>query len=240
MVNRTLSVAVLLFIALTGCSTAVEGQPVGTVGGDARSVVRMLPDLSELSTVMGAPMRVGDDGAAGGTDLRDLDNDESAGECLGVKRTGARRAYLAPHIRDAVANAWETVNPDPNFNVHVAVVELDTVDDAQSAYARISSQWQQCRGKTVYAMNPAGTERLFAYEFTRVDESEGMLTASEMQSTVNVPSQPTPSQRALTVVSQYLVDSDVYSMNWHTGDPIVTDNAVALAHLIASKIDSSV
>ncbi|UEA50380.1 sensor domain-containing protein [Mycobacteroides abscessus] len=237
--NRALPVAVLLFIALTGCTAAVEGEPVGTVGGGARSVVRMLPDRGELSAVIGARMQFGNDGAAGGTDLRDLDSDDSAGGCLGVKRSGARRAYPASHIRDAVANAWETVNTDPHFNVHVAVVELDSVDDAQAAYSRITAQWQQCRGKTVYAMNPAGTERLFAYQFTRVDGSEGMLTANVMQSTVNLSSQSTPSQRALTAVSQYLVDADVYSMSWRTGDPIVTDNAEAVAHLIASKIDSS-
>lgn len=226
-------------VVLAGCSTLVQGEPVGAIGGAERSVVRALPDLAELAAAMGAPMRIGEGGSVGGTDLRDLDSDDAAGECLGVKRSGARRAYLTPDIRDAVANAWETINRSPHFDVHVAVVEMDSVDDAQAAYAQMTSQWQQCRGKTIYSMNPAGTEKLFSYEFTRVDESNGMLTAVDMESMANGTTQPTPAQRALTVVSQYLVDADVYSMSWRTGNPIVTDNAVAVARLIASKINSA-
>ncbi|RIT31393.1 sensor domain-containing protein [Mycobacteroides abscessus] len=239
--SRIFLVAVLVVVVVAGCSTTVQGNPIGQLARDesVRSVVRALPDLAELSSVMGVAMRTGEGGVVGGSDLRDLDDDDSAGECLGVKRTGARRAYLAADIRDAVENHWETVNARPHFDVNVAVVELDSVDDAQASYARIGAQWRQCRGKTVYSMNPTGTERLWAYEFTRVDESNGMLTAVDMESMANGTTQSTPAQRALTVVSDYLIDVDVYSMSWRTGDPIVTDNAVAVAHLIASKINSS-
>lgn len=153
-----------------------------------------------------------------------------------------RQGFEGAPVRTASESTWKTSTdstlfPVPDFDVTLGVVELDTPEHAQSHYAALVTRWTGCQARTVVQHNFGGSGKDLTSQITRVSDTNGMVTAVVMESAFG--DRPSPSQRALTSAGRYAIDVEVSNTSWHTGDPIGTDNAVAVARMVAERINST-
>lgn len=245
-VNRALPAALLVAV-LTGCSGTVEGQAVkpsaSAVAASARTFAQVLPDEPAMSEALGSPMQNPYPRPPGGLSaLPDGTGGAMPVECVILRTAAMRQGFEGAPVRTASESTWQTSTdstlfPVPDFDVTLGVVELDTPEHAQNHYAALVTLWTGCQGRTLVQHNFGGSGKDLTSEITRVNDTEGMLTAVVMESAFG--DRPAPSQRALTSAGRYLIDVEVSDTSWHTGDPIGTDKAVAVARMVAERINST-
>lgn len=244
--NRTLPAAALLVAVLTGCST-VEGQAVkpsaSAVAASARTLAQVLPDEAAMSEALGSPMKNPYPRPPGGLSaLPDGTGGATPTECVILRTAAMRQGFEDAPVRTASESTWKTSTdatlfPVPDFDVTLGVVELDTPEHAQSHYTALVTRWAGCQGRTVVQHNFGGSGKDLTSQITRVSDTSGMLTAVVMESAFG--DRPSPTARALTSAGRYVIDVEVGDTSWHTGDPIGTDNAVAVARMVAERINST-
>ncbi|WP_165803785.1 sensor domain-containing protein [Mycobacteroides abscessus] len=245
MTRRVLLLAISSIVVVAGCSAAVDGDPAaGRVAGSGLPpIAQVLPGDSAMSGVLGSPMRTEFPRLPGGLDaLPGGVGDASPVECVGVRAAALRQSYEDAPVRAASESTWKTATdstlfPTPDFRITLGVIELDTPESARRQYSSLVSRWSWCQGRTVVEHNVGGSGGTFTSEVTRVADAEGMLTAVVLESAWG--DRPLPNQRALTAASRYLIDVSVTDTSWHTGGSVEPINAVAVARLVADKINST-
>lgn len=241
------AVALLAVVALAGCSGTVEGQAVkpsaSAVAASARTFARVLPDEPAMSETLGSPMKNPYPHPPGGLSaLPDGTGGAIPVECVIVSRAAMRQGYEGAHVRTASESTWQTSTdstmfPKPDYKVTLGVVELDTPEHAQNHYAALVTRWTGCQGRTVVQHNFGGSGSELTSQITQVSDTTGMLTAVVMESAFG--DRPSPTARALTSTGRYVIDVEVGDTSWHTGDSIGTDKAVAVARMVAERINST-
>ncbi|MBN7385451.1 sensor domain-containing protein [Mycobacteroides abscessus] len=245
--DRALPAAALLVAVLTGCSGTVEGQAVkpsaSAVAASARTFAQVLPDEPAMSETLGSPMKNPYPRPPGGLSaLPDGTGGATPIECVGVRNAAMRQSFEGAAVRTASESTWHTRSPStmfpvPDFDLTLGVVELDTPEHAQNHYAVLVTRWTGCQGRTVVQHNFGGSGKDLTDEITQVNDTHGMLTSVVMESAFG--DRPSPNQRALTVASRYVIDVRISDSSWHTGDPIGADKAVAVARMVAERINST-
>lgn len=244
--NLAPTVALLTAVTLlAGCSDAVEGQAIKPAGSDAgtRTFAQVLPDEPAMSEALGSPMKDPYPRPPGGLSaLPDGTGGATPTECVIVRRAAMRQGFEGAPVRTASESTWKTSTdatlfPVPDFDVTLGVVELDTPEHAQSHYAALVARWTKCQGQTVVQHNFGGSGKDLTDTITNVSDTNGMLTAVVMESAFG--DRPSPTQRALTSAGRYLIDVEVADTSWHTGDAVSPDKAVAVARMVAERINST-
>lgn len=229
---------------LAGCSTAVSGPAVTVSPPPAppqRPVSELLPNDAELSTALGSSMRSRYGGRSGGIEI--LPNgkaDAAPVECLPVQSPAMRYTYEGAPVRAATRLTWATNTdtnrfPTPDFRTTTGIIELDTLAIARTWYARFSTQWHQCQGRTVTVH--AGTKRLIAHEITSVSDIGNRITSILLLSGYNT-RRPAIVQRVLAQEDRYLIDTETIDFTDDRQTPPTTGNAETIADLIAHKINT--
>lgn len=182
--------------------------------GPVRDLTTVLPSSAEVGEIAGNPLS--DNGAhpaVGGIDV--LPNgirDNSAAnpvDCLGPVSPFMRLVYEKGDVRGA---AWQEFS---NFggsqavsSVDVGVVEFSSQAEAQRMFGEFVNRWRSCEGTTVttYLHNANNAELYQKITDVKVDGS--MLTATLISSD-NQQDAQFPTERALAVTSDCVVDVDV-------------------------------
>lgn len=243
----------VITLALSGCSTTTSGeasrasQPPAAEA-PSRPIEQLSPTVDELSQALNSTMKITLPVLSSNSIkvLPEGVGDASPVECVGAKRYGMRQTYAQARVLAAATGSWETnthtdLHIRPDYSVDVAIVEVDTATAAQTLLRKFVSQWQKCQTTPVVSHNVGTDGNTFTDRITQVTDTNGTLSAIDMQSEVNkygIETGPTPIQRTVATASRYLIDVQVENTGWLPGNPISTTNAEAVAKLITAKIDS--
>ncbi|CPS73806.1 MULTISPECIES: sensor domain-containing protein [Mycobacteroides] len=231
-------------VLLAGCSVSVSGRAV-TIGPlpepPHRPVTELLPNDAELSTALGSPMRNRYGGRSGGVEILPNGKADAAPlECLAVPSPAMRYTYEDAPVRAATRLTWATNTdtnyfPTPDFRTTTGIVELDTQASARTWYSQFSTQWRQCRGRTVTVH--AGAKNMIAHEITSVSDTGNRITPILLLSGANT-RRPAVVQRALAQEDRYLIDTEIIDFTDDRQRPPTTHDAEIIADLIAHKINT--
>lgn len=229
-VAALLSFAMAIASLLAGCTSTLAGQPYRP----ANVVERALPTAAELGEALGFQVETSTDPELGGLDvLRDDKDAQSPRDCAGLTHAGYRQSYQGAPVRDTGRRLWESTRAsDEHVSAAVSVVELDSVNSAQSWYTKSVGQWHKCHGVTV--TERASSKLSFIQKIGQVTDSDGTLSAQIAVTTSDTMISPGVNWRALTTTSRYLVDVEVFRLGNYSrsSDP----DPSALAHLVVVKI----
>ncbi len=227
MSRALLSSAMLIAGLLAGCTSTLAGQPYRP----ANVVERALPTAAELGKALGFRVETSTEPLLGGLDVLRDDKDALAPrDCAGITHAGYRQSYQDAPVRDTARRLWESRREQ--VSAAVSVVELDSVNSAQSWYTKSVAQWHKCRGITV--TERASSTLSFIQTISRVTDSDGTLTAQIAVTTNDTMISPGVNWRALTTTSRYLVDVEVFRIGNYSRSP--DPDPAALAHLVVGKI----
>jgi hypothetical protein len=231
------TIVLLSAVPLVGCGTVVDGQP--SREGIA-SVEGALPDAAELQTVLGLPLEADGAPTVGPEQALRNDADEyTSPQCARVTHPLLRGTYERTGAVGVASGRWETVDRPAGSpgTVRVGIVEMGSPASANSFYADSAASWADCRGHTV-AHQIADTATLVD-DVVDVTESGGVLSAELVVTDEVGAMTPMPHQRALGVVSRYVVDVDVLGNSWPATAPGDADRATSVARLTVEKISAA-
>lgn len=234
---RLITAVTLFAVQLTGCSTAIAGN---AMKAQPSPVERGMPTLPELGQTLGESVQVTSPIQVGGIEvLRGDPENISPAECAAL--THARIRYVYQHVPAGAAatGIWESpkdARSARSVTVSIAVIDVDTPDDARAWYRDTAPQWQSCQGKTVTQPMDAIT---LSDKVIQADDADGFLTANLVVSTTDGIITPMPLQRAVTTASHYIVDVDVLGTAAAGDTASNADTAVAVARLVAKKLTSA-
>lgn len=220
-------------LALIGCGPAVD--PQATPAPD-NSALDSLPSDTELQTVLGATVKTAESKSGGDELLRDDADRYATPECARVTHPLLRRTYDDAGLNHVTFGRWD-VAPAPGDktkrSVRVGIVEMDSPDSAETFLVDSAARWADCRGRTVTHYNADTTT--YIDDIVDVVESDGVVSAALVVSDDIGVMTPAPHQRALGVVSRYVVDVDVYGPGWPTAQP--GDRAAAVVQLTLTNLE---
>jgi hypothetical protein len=246
--RKLLTTAALCCVALSaGCAITVAGtarpaRDSAGIIGIGRSIPQVLPTDAELHAALRS--KVQDSGfppSVGGFDIlsgwKPAGNDNA--ECLGVTDPFVRAPYEGSAVRAVADRHWSGVKP--RFWVNAGVVALASPRDAKALFTRFTGQWQRCRGRTVVVRHKSNDVGVPDYrnDITDVRVSDGMLTAVVTLSSSNNDSKPFPSERAIGIVYNCIIDVEVTDFYWRHGDLTTTKHAQTVVELMTAKAEGS-
>ena len=115
-------------------------------------------------------------------------------------------------------------------------VALASPRDASELFARFVSQWRRCQGKTEvfrHSLDEVGIPD-YLNRITDVKTVGAMLTAVVILSSSDDPS-PLPSERAVGVAYNCILDVEVTEIGREQDDPITASHAQDIAKLMMAK-----
>lgn len=227
--------------ACAGCTGTVSGsaEPArdsAGIIGIGRSVPQILPTSSQLASALRSP--AADDGyppSVGGPDVlvpgREVSENDGA-ECLGVTDPFLKASYQGAPVRAVAIKGWHGV--ESSHWVDAGVIALASPHDARALFARFAKQWQRCQGRNVTLRNAKSKAPEYRNDIAAVQEANGVLTAVVTLSSFydNV---AFPSERALGVAYNCIIDLNVTDFDSRDGDPATAERAEAVFDLMAAK-----
>jgi hypothetical protein len=237
--------AMAAFAACAGCTGTVSGsaEPArdsAGIIGIGRSVPQILPTSAQLASALRSP--VADDGyppSVGGPDVlvpgREVSGKDGA-ECLGVTDPFRKASYQGAPVRAVAIQGWHGV--ESSHWVDAGVIALTSPHDAKAIFARFAEQWQRCQGKSVTLRNVKSKAPEYRNDIAAVQEANGLLTAVVTLSSFydNV---AFPSERALGVAYNCVIDINVTDFDFRDGDPATAERAETVFALMAAKAGDS-
>lgn len=232
-----ITVVTLFAVQLTGCSTTIAGQ---AMKAQPSPIERAMPTLPELGQAVGGAVQVTSPIQVGGIEvLRGDPENISPAECAALIHAGIRYVYQHVPAGAVARGIWESpknARGARSVSVSIAVIDVDTPDDASAWYRDAAPRWQSCQGSTVTQPMDAIT---FSDKVVQAASADGFLTANVVVSTTDGIITPVPLQRAVTTASHYLVDVDVLGATAAANTASNADTAVAVARLVAGKLTSA-
>jgi hypothetical protein len=232
-------------VMLTGCTTTVGGSAArGTHSTAALDLVAILPGDAEVSAIAGNPLS--DNGSrptAGGIDalpngIRD-NNAANPIDCLGAVSPFMRIVYEKGEVRAA---AWQTF---ANYGGHqtvssvdTGVVEFGSAAQAQKMFGSFATRWKACEGTTVttYLHNADNAELYEKITDVRVD---GAVLSATVINTDNQHDAQFPTERALAVASDCIVDVDAAVTGGTPAQQKPAGRAVNLATAMLDRVNQA-
>lgn len=231
-----ITLVTLCAVQLTGCSTAIAGK---AMKAQPSAIERAMPALPELGQAVGGSMQLNSPIDVGGIEvLRSDPENISPAECAALTHAGIRYVYQHVPAGAAATGIWESrknARGPRSVSVSIAVIDVDTPNDASAWYRDIAPRWRSCQGRTVTQPMDAIT---FSDKVIQADSADGFLTANLVVSTTDGIITPVPLQRAVTTASHYVVDVDVLG-NAAANTASNADTAIAVARLVARKLTSA-
>jgi hypothetical protein len=122
--------------------------------------------------------------------------------------------------------------------VDAGVIALASPRDAKALFARFVGQWQRCQAKSVTLRSAKSGAPEYRDDIAQVRNADQLLTAVVTLSSFydNV---AFPSQRALGVAYNCLIDVNVTDFGFHLGDPATTAGAERIVDLMSAKAGES-
>ena len=228
---RAAALVLLIAGVLAGCVRVTDGTAVTAPPTVAE---RAIPDTADLEDILGAPLRVGVPMQVGGIEVLRTNTRSSLPQCSAVSHGGALRAYRGAPVELVVSQLWDTMSGGSDgapVAVSIAVIEMDTVADAEEWYEEAAAQWQRCRGRAVIEQLPGLT---FVSTVTEVEDTAGLLTAVVAAAEVGNRSAPILGHRAVTVAERYIVDVESAGTAGNRASP---GGAADVARLVAGRIE---
>lgn len=230
----------LSIAALAGCSATVGGSAVPQ-SASPRQLAAVLPSSSDVSRIAGNTLS--DNGSApyqGGIDvlpngIRDNDTARPI-DCLGPVSPFMRIVY---EKGDVVGAAWQEFSRygtgQAVSSVDAGVVQFGSPHDAQRMFASFAGRWKACEGTTVTIAlhNAENTELYEKVTDVRVD---GMRLTSVVVNSDNQGGAQFPTERAIEVAGDCIVDVDVAVTAGSSGQAPTADRAAGIARLTAENI----
>ena len=230
-----IAVVTLFAVQLAGCSTTIAGQ---AMKAQPSPIERAMPTLPELGQAVGGAMQVTSPIEVGGVEvLRGDPENISPAECAALIHAGIRYVYQHVPAGAVAKGIWESpknARGARSVSVSIAVIDVDTPDDAGAWYRDTAPRWRSCQGRTVTQPMDAIT---FSDKVIQADSADGFLTADLVVSTTDGIITPVPLQRAVTTTSHYVVDVDVLGTTAAAASN--ADTAVAVARVVAGKLTSA-
>jgi len=235
------SAALCVALLAGGCTTAVTGvaEPArdsAGIIGIGRSIIQLIPTGTELSQVLNARVHDSDfPPSVGGLDaLSGWMPPGTDPECAAVVFPFLKEPYQGSSARAAAQQHWSAI-PD-KFSVKAGAVALASPRDASELFARFVSQWRRCQGKTEvfrHSLDEVGIPD-YLNRITDVKTVGAMLTAVVILSSSDDPS-PLPSERAVGVAYNCILDVEVTEIGREQDDPITASHAQDVAKLMMAK-----
>ena len=239
-------IAALCAVALcAGCTGTVSGtaEPArdsAGIIGIGRSIPQILPNSSELTSAL--RFQVADDGfppSVGGPELlapgREV-ADQDGAECVGVTEPFRKAPYRNAPVRAVAIQGWHGV--ESNHWVDAGVIALASPRDAEALFARFAGQWQRCQGASVTLRSVKAGVPEYRDDITDVNSVNGLLTAMVTLSSF-YDSVAFPSERALGVAYNCIIDLNVTDFDFQHGDPATAKRAETIFDLMAAKAGDS-
>jgi hypothetical protein len=239
LITRIAAVCVVALCA--GCAHTVIGtaQPArdsAGIIGIGRTIAQVLPTSAQLAVALRSSVADNDFGpSVGGPDLlipgREV-SDRDGAQCLGVTDPVLKAAYRDAPVRAVAIQGWHGIESE--HWVDAGVVALASPHDAQALFGRFVGQWQRCQGASVTLRSAKSQAPEYRDDITGVRNTNGLLTAVVMLSSFydNV---AFPSERALGVAYNCIIDVNVTEFDFQRGDPATTENAEAVFNVMAAK-----
>ncbi len=237
--------AVAAVVACAGCTGTLNGsaEPArdsAGIIGIGRSVPQVLPTSTQLTSALRSP--VADDGyppSVGGPDVlvsRREVSEEDGAECIGVTDPFLKASYQGAPVRAVAIQGWHGVQS--SHWVDAGVIALASPHDARALFARFAKQWQRCQGQSVTLRNAKSKAPEYRNDIAAVHEANGLLTAVVTLSSFydNV---AFPSERALGVAYNCIIDLNVTDFDFLDGDPATAGRAETVFALMATKAGDS-
>jgi PknH-like extracellular domain len=239
-------IAAVCVIALSvGCAHSVSGtaEPArdsAGIIGIGRSVPKILPTSVQLTSALQS--RFVDDGfppSVGGSEVlmsgRVVSDRDGAG-CVGVTDPVLNATYRDAPVRAVAIQGWHGVESD--HWVDAGVVALASPRDAKALFARLVGQWQRCQGKSVTLRSVKSQAPEFRDDITGVRNADGLLTAvvTLLSFYDNI---AFPSERAVGVAYNCIIDVNVTDFAFHRGDPATAQSAKAVFNVMAANAGAS-
>jgi hypothetical protein len=240
--HPTIGSLLLCGVLLTaGCTTAVAGiaEPArdsAGIIGIGRSIAELLPAGTELSHVLRStihdsefPPSVGGLDALSGWVPPGIDV-----ECAAVVHPFLKEPYHGSTARAAAQKRWSAIHDD--FSVDVGAVALASPHDARELFTRFVSEWQRCQGQTEIDRHGRDEVGIPDYldRITDVKSVGPMVTAVVILTTSDDTS-PLPSERAMGVAYNCIVDVEVTAFGSAQGGVATAGHAQAVAELMIAK-----
>jgi hypothetical protein len=240
-----LMAAVCAVALCAGCAGTVNGtaEPArdsAGIIGIGRSIPQILPTRTELASALRAP--VDDDDfppSVGGPDVLMPGRkvaDSDGGQCVGVTDPSRKAAYRDAPVRAVAVQGWHGVKS--NHWVDAGVIALASPRDAKTLFARFVGQWQRCQGKSVTLRSAKSGAPEYRDDIAQVRNADQLLTAVVTLSSF-YDDVAFPSQRALGVAYNCLIDVNVTDFGFHLGDPATTGAAERVVNLMSAKAGES-
>lgn len=242
----TARIAAMCAVALcAGCTSTVSGtaEPArdsAGIIGIGRSVPQILPTAKELASALRSA--VAEDGfppSVGGPDVlvsgREVSDIDGAG-CLSVTDPFLKARYQNSSVRAAAIQRWDGL--ESNHWVDAGVIALASPHDAEALFAQFVGQWQGCQGKSVTLRTAKTGTPEYREDITDVHDVNGLLTAV-VTLTSFYDSVAFPSERALGVAYNCIIDLNVTDFDFHHGDPATAQRAEAIFDVMAAKAGDS-
>lgn len=231
--------------ACAGCTDTVNGsaEPArdsAGIIGIGRSVPQVLPTSAQLASALRSA--VADDGyppSVGGPDVlvsgREVSEKDGAG-CIGVTDPFRKASYQGAPVRAVAIQGWHGVQS--SHWVDAGVIALASPHDARALFARFAKQWQRCQGQSVTLRDAKSKAPEYRNDIAAVQEANGLLTAVVTLSSFydNV---AFPSERALGVAYNCVIDLNVTDFDFRDGDPAAAERAETVFALMAAKAGDS-
>lgn len=238
--------AVMCAVALcAGCTATVSGtaEPArdsAGIIGIGRSIPQILPTTTQLDSALrspvaddGFPPRVGDSSVL---ESGRAVSDEDGGDCVGVTDPYLKAPYRNAPVRAAAIHVWDGVESD--HWVDAGVIALASPRDAKALFARFAGQWQKCQGRSVTLRSAKSKAPEYRDDISDVHNRDGLLTAVVTLSSFydNV---AFPSERALGVVYNCIIDLNVTDFDFHGGDLATAERAERVFDVMAANAGGS-
>jgi hypothetical protein len=235
------------------CAVALCAGCAGTVNGTAepardsagiigigRSIPQILPTSKELASALRSP--VADDGfppRVGGRDVlvpgREVADNDGA-ECVGVTDPFLKAPYRNAPVRAVALQGWHGV--ESSHWVDAGVIALASPRDAKALFARFVGQWQQCQGRSVTLRSAKSGAPEYRDDIAEVRNANGVLTAVVTLSSF-YDDVAFPSERALGVAYNCLIEVNVTDFDFHSGAAATTKRAETVFNMMAAKAGDS-
>jgi hypothetical protein len=232
-VGRIMVPLLVMFVA-AACTRVVDGTDRPARGLAPRpltgeSVFRVLLDDSELSKMIGQPLKSNDELPMrfGGRELID-GLDALPGECAGVEFELQPNTYRNADVQTVAQESWWTVSYDDVrvISVWESVAALPSAPAADALFTTLVGQWNRCNGSTVTTDFPSGGGPPAVISDVRAANS--VLAATVDQ--VDAPG--ITSARAVGVRANCLVEVKVDYFSNDRPD----DTAIDIAHRLMNKV----
>lgn len=252
MSGKGLRAAAIMFVAgvlVAGCS--VSGTPVAGQGRQV-SALEALPDTTELSSVLRAPMKVFVNGYYSGQQWVELarNSEPKSSECEPVASLSDRVADINGADSVAMERWYTDESADPmddqkpwarnKYGVLVYVVAFQSEDAAKEWFARSVDLWKRCPGQSItrsIGINVQYRDNILDVQPSG-DAVSAILLRKGQGDIVPADDWATPRQvgRALSRASRFVIDASVENMNTARGARQASGTeALAVAQLVKAN-----